>query len=69
VVEGDMLTVESRRGAIEAAARVTDTVHPGVLWMPMHFAEARANILTGDGKDPEIGTPEYKVTAVRLAPA
>lgn len=69
VAHGAMLTVESRRGAIEATAKVTDAVHPGVLWMPMHFAEARANILTGDGKDPEIGTPEYKVTAVRLAPA
>ncbi len=63
---GSTLRVESRRGAIEVEVKVTDAVHPGVLWMPMHFAEARANVLTGDGKDPEIGTPEYKVTAVRL---
>lgn len=66
VSEGDMLEVESRRGSIEVVAKVTDAIDPGVLWMPMHFAQARANILTGDGKDPEIGTPEYKVTAVRL---
>lgn len=65
--QGARLTVESRRGAIEVQAKITDAVNPGVLWMPMHFAEARANILTGDGKDPEIGTPEYKVTAVRLS--
>ena len=41
-------------------------VPPGVVWMPMHYAEARANELTHDVGDPEIGTPEYKVTAVRL---
>ncbi len=32
----------------------------------MHYVEARANELTHDVGDPEIGTPEYKVTAVRL---
>jgi len=66
IEDGKDLKVESRRGAITVQAKVTDAVHPGVLWMPMHFAEARANVLTGDGKDPKIGTPEYKVTAVRL---
>ncbi len=63
---GDRLTMASRRGEIEVRAEVTDRVHAGVLWMPMHFAEASANVLTGDGKDPEIGVPEYKVTAVRI---
>jgi len=32
----------------------------------MHFAVAPANVLTGDGRDSKVGTPEYKVTAVRL---
>ncbi len=66
VASGATLKVASRRGEVEAAAVVTDRVHPGVLWMPMHFPGARANELTGDGKDRETGTPEYKVTAVRL---
>ena len=66
ITQGAELQVASRRGSITVQAAVTDAVHPGVLWMPMHFAEARANILTGDGKDPLIGTPEYKVTAVKL---
>ena len=64
--EGTPVKIESRRGEVTAAAHITDAVHPGVLWMPMHYAEARANLLTGDGKDPKIGVPEYKVTAVRL---
>jgi len=62
------IKIQSRRGEVVANLKITDAVHPGVLWMPMHYAEARANLLTGDGKDPLIGTPEYKVTAVRLVP-
>ncbi len=69
VVEGQALQMESRRGQVEVLAQITDRVHPGVVWMGMHYAEARANLLTSDAKDPEIGVPEYKVTAVRLHPA
>ena len=66
VEPGAEVTVASRRGEVRARAVITERVHPGVLWMPMHFPGARANELTGDGKDPLIGTPEYKVTAVRV---
>jgi formate dehydrogenase alpha subunit len=65
--DGQTIRMESRRGAIEVCAEVTDRVHPGVVWMGMHYAEARVNLLTSDAKDPEIGVPEYKVTAVRLS--
>jgi formate dehydrogenase major subunit len=37
-----------------------------LVWMSLHFAEARVNWLTHDVGDPLIGTPEYKVSAVRL---
>jgi formate dehydrogenase major subunit len=66
LVSGTLLEVASRRGKIHALAVVTDRLSPGVVWMPMHFAASRANVLTGDGRDSEVGTPEYKVTAVRL---
>lgn len=66
VTDGALIGVESRRGKVDALAVVTDRLPPGVMWMPMHFAASRANILTGDGRDSEVGTPEYKVTAVRL---
>jgi predicted molibdopterin-dependent oxidoreductase YjgC len=35
-------------------------------FMPFHFAEAPANMLTGDALDEEAKTPEYKVSAVRI---
>jgi predicted molibdopterin-dependent oxidoreductase YjgC len=36
--------------------------------MSLHFAEAKVNWLTHDVGDPLIGTPEYKVSAVRVEP-
>lgn len=66
--QGQTIRMQSRRGEVEVCAEVTDRVHPGVVWMGMHYPEARANLLTSDAKDPEIGVPEYKVTAVRLLP-
>ena len=60
------MVIRSRRGAIEARAELTSAVPPGMVWMPMHYAEARANELTHHEGDPEIGTPEYKVFSVRL---
>ena len=57
---------ESRRGELEARARVGERVYPGLVWMALHFANAKVNWLTHDVGDPLIGTPEYKVSAVRL---
>jgi predicted molibdopterin-dependent oxidoreductase YjgC len=37
--------------------------------MPLHFAEARANVLTNDAGDMVTGTAEYKVCAVEIAKA
>ena len=34
--------------------------------MALHFSEARVNLLTHDVGDPLIGTPEFKVSAVRV---
>jgi predicted molibdopterin-dependent oxidoreductase YjgC len=36
--------------------------------MSLHFAEAKVNWLTHDVGDSLIGTPEYKVSAVRVEP-
>ena len=38
----------------------------GLVWMALHFAEQKVNWLTHDVGDPLIGTPEYKVCAVRV---
>jgi len=66
VVTGDHVRVCSRRGEVELAARVTETVPPGVVFIPFHFAEAPANALTHAALDPTAKIPEYKVCAVRV---
>jgi predicted molibdopterin-dependent oxidoreductase YjgC len=66
VAEGDWLRLVSRRGDLQARAQLSDRVYPGLVWMALHFAEAKVNWLTHDVGDSLIGTPEYKVSAVRL---
>jgi formate dehydrogenase major subunit/formate dehydrogenase alpha subunit len=68
VAEGDWVRLVSRRGSLDARAAIGDRVYPGLVWMALHFAEAKVNWLTHDVGDPLIGTPEYKVSAVRLEP-
>jgi formate dehydrogenase major subunit/formate dehydrogenase alpha subunit len=66
LAEGDWARIVSRRGELEARAAITERVYPGLVWMALHFAEAKVNWLTHDVGDSLIGTPEYKVSAVRL---
>lgn len=63
---GDRIEVSTRRGCIEVNVRLTHRVGVGRIWMPLHFAEARANLLTVDAGDVVTGTGEYKVCAARL---
>lgn len=63
---GETIRICSRRGEIEAEAWISPRVRPGCVWMPMHFAESRANLLTNDAGDSVTGTGEYKVCAVRV---
>jgi predicted molibdopterin-dependent oxidoreductase YjgC len=68
LAEGDWARLVSRRGDLEARASISDRVYPGLVWMALHFAQAKVNWLTHDVGDPLIGTPEYKVSAVRVEP-
>jgi predicted molibdopterin-dependent oxidoreductase YjgC len=58
--------VTSRRGSIETRAWISRRVAPGVIFIPFHFAEAAANVLTNPVVDPIAKIPEYKVAAVRV---
>jgi formate dehydrogenase major subunit len=70
IESGDMVRVESRRGEITVPAQVTDRVGPENLFIPIHFAESAVNRLTDEEHlDPAAATPEFKVSAVRIAPA
>ncbi len=69
VGQGEMVEVASRRGAVQAKVLVTDRVPRGMVFMPFHFREASANVLTIDALDPVAKIPELKVCAVRLSKA
>jgi formate dehydrogenase alpha subunit len=63
---GDVVRVSSRRGSIVLQANVSAKTSPGVVFIPMHFVEAAANILTIDALDPFAKIPEFKVCAVNI---
>jgi formate dehydrogenase alpha subunit len=66
VKDKDVVTLTTRRGSIEAQARVTDEVPPGLLFVPFHFANACANVLTISALDPSAKCAETKVCAVKM---
>ncbi|SMC18876.1 formate dehydrogenase major subunit [Desulfacinum hydrothermale DSM 13146] len=66
IEDGDQVRVSTRRGAVALEARVTNRVRPGMLFMPFHFQEAAANILTNPAADPVAKIPEYKACAAAI---
>ena len=58
----------SRRGSIELAAKLSHRETPGSCFIPFHFREAAANLLTIDEIDPFGKIPEFKFCAVRIEP-
>jgi predicted molibdopterin-dependent oxidoreductase YjgC len=66
--ERQQVRISSRRGTIKVAAMLTERVPPGQIFIPFHFAEGAANILTNNALDPESGIPEFKVCAVKVEP-
>jgi formate dehydrogenase major subunit len=63
---GDHISVSSRRGTISLAVRSDDSIEPGCIFIPFHFREAAANILTTDALDPYGKIPEFKFCAVKV---
>jgi predicted molibdopterin-dependent oxidoreductase YjgC len=63
---GDWVKVRSRRGAITVKSLVTERSPKGMVFIPFHFAEAAANELTLDARDPKAKIPDYKVCAVAI---
>ncbi|MBI3313027.1 MAG: nitrate reductase [Candidatus Omnitrophica bacterium] len=67
IQQGDHVTVRSRRGEIKKIiVRVTETVAPGQIFIPFHYAEANANNLTVNVCDPFSREPNYKQAAVKV---
>ncbi|MBI4510284.1 MAG: molybdopterin-dependent oxidoreductase, partial [Deltaproteobacteria bacterium] len=67
--QGDMVRARSRRGEIRVRCRVSDASAPGSCFMPFHFREAAANVLTIDELDPYGKIPEFKFCAVSIEKA
>jgi predicted molibdopterin-dependent oxidoreductase YjgC len=69
IADGVRVRVESRHGATELAAELSERTPPGCVFASFHFPESHANRVVGPARDPESNCPEYKLTAVRVAPA
>jgi len=69
IKDGEKVNVSSRRGEISTTAKVVRTIKENVVFMPFHFAEGAANVLTNPALDPISKIPEYKVCAVNISPS
>jgi anaerobic selenocysteine-containing dehydrogenase len=65
---GDLVRVESRRGAVEVTARRTGN-RPGTLFLPFHYGGegTAANDLTPTSWDPVSKQPQFRSGAARVA--
>ena len=66
VAPGEPIRLSTRRGAIEAKARIDAGIQPGMVFVPFCFVEAAANLLTNPALDPYGKIPEFKFCAVRV---
>jgi formate dehydrogenase major subunit len=69
VVSGDWVRLASRAGETTLRALVTDRVAPGVVYTTFHHPDTQANVVTTENSDWATNCPEYKVTAVQVAPS
>jgi formate dehydrogenase major subunit len=66
--EGETVRVTSRRGSMLIGARLSDRQARGQIFIPFHFREAAANLLTNPRLDPYAKIAEFKISAVRVEP-
>jgi formate dehydrogenase alpha subunit len=69
IIDGQSVRVTSRRGSVVLRTAVTEKTTAGVVFIPFHFHEAAANLLTIDALDPQAKIPEFKACAVQIFPA
>jgi predicted molibdopterin-dependent oxidoreductase YjgC len=66
VADGELVRVSSRRGFIVLKAKLGERTQKGSIFIPFHFREAAANLLTRDELDPYGKIPEFKFCAVKV---
>lgn len=67
--DDELVSLASRKGDITLKAKLTTRVKPGVVYTTFHNPETGANVVTTEYSDWATNCPEYKVTAVQIAPA
>ena len=66
IADGEIVLVTSRRGSVSTRAKLAGRGERKTVFMPFHFVESRANILTNPIFDPVAKIPEFKVCAVKI---
>ena len=66
IADGEIVRVTSRRGSVSTRAKLAGGEERKTVFMPFHFVESRANILTNPKFDPVAKIPEFKVCAVKI---
>ena len=66
IKDKEMVKAISRRGEITIGARVTKSIKKGVVFIPFHFIECAANLLTHNALDPSAKIPEFKACACKI---
>lgn len=66
IADKQMVRVVTRRGSLELETRVIDRPLQGTIFIPWHWAEKLANLLTIDAIDPGSKEPEYKICAAKM---
>jgi formate dehydrogenase major subunit len=66
ITSGEYVRVCSRRGEVRVKAISSHKPAHGSVFLPFHFKEAAANLLTIDALDPYGKIPEFKFCAVRV---
>jgi len=69
IKDGAFVRLASRSGETTLRATITDKVNPGVVYTTFHHPDTQANVITTDFSDWATNCPEYKVTAVQVAPS
>jgi formate dehydrogenase (coenzyme F420) alpha subunit len=66
VKDKEIVKAVTRRGEVKVPAKVTKDIKKGVMFMPFHYKECAANILTNNALDPIAKIPEFKACAVKV---
>jgi formate dehydrogenase (coenzyme F420) alpha subunit len=70
IKDGDIVKVETRRGSITIRAKVTSSIRPEVVSIPLGWEKSNVNRLTSyEGRDPITGNPAFKSMLCRVGRA